>query len=788
MMFQPTDEQNMLRAAVGGYLRDRAEAGERGWSQDGWRRLAEDLGILAAPFPERWGGLGGGLCDAAIIMELIGEHLVSLPYLSTVVTSGAAILAAGGQRMEERLRAIGAGTMTIALARQDRGAGDGLHDVALGARSDGRGGFVLHGVKTMVLAAPWSSHLLVSARTAGAQRDRDGVSLFLIERDRAGISCRAARAIDGTAVADMDFDTVAASDADLVGEAGGGLAILERASEAEVVGLCAEGVGVMRAMIDQTRAYIQQRKQFGKPLAAFQVLQHRLVDMQFALEQATSITRAAAAGVARRIGGRGLLVAAAKHVVNLALNKVSRAAVQMHGAVGMMDETSISHYFRRAVTLQVQGGHIGYHLATFAADAGATVPDAGQGRDDDDLMAQIRGADDASAAFRDDVQAFLDTALTADLRALAEWDIGAFATPEASVPWQARLAAKGWVAPAWPPEYGGPSWTARQRQIFEEELAFAGAPRLPAMGLQMVGPVIMQYGTPEQKARFLPRILSGEDYWCQGYSEPNAGSDLAALQLQAVRDGDAYVLNGSKIWTTFAQFANWIFVLARTAQAERRQDGISFLLIPMDTPGLTVRPFLSMSGEHEVNQVFFDDVRVPVGNLIGPENEGWRVAKYLLEFERGVGHQVPALVMDLAKLRDIARDRRGTDGHPLWSSPAFRSRYAQLEMQVLALRLTEERLVYQLPTGHNVGDFTASLMKLGWSELAQEIAELIVEAAGPYVCIDQAAAFAARDRSLVVGPANSGIAMRKYLNDRVLTIAGGSSEVQRTILAKLMLA
>ncbi len=790
-MFQASEEQSLLRQAADSYFRDRAQAGERGWSPEGWRRLADQLGILAAPFPEELGGLGGTLLDATIIMELLGEHLIAQPFVQSVIMAGRVIASARGERAVELLGAIGSGELTVAIAYLEATSRGCVRDISLRAEQVGNDGFILTGTKIMVRAAPWSSHLLISARTGGEQRDGDGVSLFLIEKDRAGISLHPARTIDGWACADIMFEAVQVSTADLVGPVGEALPILETMIEEATVALCAEGVGLMRSMIAQTSDYAQQRKQFGKALTAFQVIQHRLVDMHATLEHAASMAQAAAFAVDSRSESSALLVSAAKYTINRALNMVGRAAVQTHGAIGMMDETLISHYFRRSTALQLQCGSADDHLAAFTEQIGKTVPNGHSDHALDDVMAQVLGGDAAEAAecaaFREEVHGFLRAELDPELRELAAWETGAFATPLATAPWNKKLAAKGWVAPSWPVEYGGPGWTPRQRQIFEEEMARAGAPRLPAMGLQMVGPVIMRYGTPEQKAYFLPRILAHEDYWCQGYSEPNAGSDLAALQLQAVRDGDEYVLNGSKIWTTFAQFANWIFVLARTAQCDRRQDGISFLLVPMATPGITIRPLISISGEHEVNQVFFDDVRVPVTNCVGQENDGWQVAKYLLEFERGVGHQVPALVVQLARLREIAQHERAADGQPLWQSREFRLRFAELEMQTLAIRFTEERLVYALPAGQNVGDFAASLMKLAWSEMAQEIDEMIIEALGPYAAIDQQEAFEQRDAALIVGPDYARTPMRGYLNDRVLTIAGGSSEIQRTILAKLVL-
>jgi alkylation response protein AidB-like acyl-CoA dehydrogenase len=787
-MFRTTEEQGLLRQAADGYFRNRAQAGERGWSPESWRRLADELGILAAPFPEDLGGYGGTLIDATIIMESLGEHLIAQPFMPSVIMAGRAIASTRGERALELLGKIGSGELTVAIAYLETTSRGCVHDIAVRADDDGAKGFVINGKKITVSAAPWSSHFLISARTGGERRDRDGISLFLIEKDRHGVKLHAARTIDGWSSADVVFEGVRVGVTDLVGTVGNALPTLEKMLEEASVALCAEGVGLMRSMIAQTSTYALQRKQFGKALTSFQVIQHRLVDMHTTLEHAASLAQAAAFAVESRSDSKTLLVAAAKYTVNRALNMIGRAAIQTHGAIGMMDETLIAHYFRRSTSLQLQCGSAHDHLAAFAEWVGATIPSGEPDDQVDDVIAQVLGGDGPEAdAFRSEVQGFVRDELTPELRELAAWETGAFATPLASAPWNEKLAAKGWVAPAWPVEYGGPGWTARQRQIFEEEMARAGAPRLSAMGLQMVAPVIMRYGSDEQKAYFLPRVLSHEDYWCQGYSEPNAGSDLAALQLQAARDGDDYVLNGSKIWTTFAQFANWIFVLARTAQGERRQDGISFLLVPMATPGITVRPFISISGEHEVNQVFFDDVRIPVTNCVGEENDGWQVAKYLLEFERGVGHQVPALVVQLARLREIAQQEMAADGQPLWESRDFRLRFAELEMQTLAIRFTEERLVYALPAGQNVGDFAASLMKLAWSEMAQEIDELTVETLGPYAAIDQQEAFEQRDATLIVGPAYARTPMRTYLNDRVLTIAGGSSEIQRTILAKLVL-
>ena len=391
------------------------------------------------------------------------------------------------------------------------------------------------------------------------------------------------------------------------------------------------------------------------------------------------------------------------------------------------------------------------------------------------------------AAFRREVRQFIDENLTGELRRLAHQEASSFAHAATSVEWHGLLHKRGWVASGWPKEYGGTGWSPRQRYIFEWEMGAAGAPRIPNIGVRMVGPVLMKYGTPEQRDYFLQRMLSGEHYWCQGYSEPGAGSDLAALQLRAVRDGDHYVLNGSKMWTTFAQYANWIFLLVRTSTEGKPHRGISFLVAPLDLPGITIRPFISMSGDHDVNQVFFDDVRVPVKYLVGDENQAWAISKYLLEFERGVGHPVPAMFVELAKLRTIARQECADNGEPLWEDSAFRHRYAGLEIEALASFLTEQRLIYSLPVGQNIGDATASLMKLSWSETTQKINQLTMDALGKYAAVDQHKATGPNATMEDVGPAYALTPTIHYLNDRVLTIAAGSSEIQRNILARVAL-
>ena len=393
----------------------------------------------------------------------------------------------------------------------------------------------------------------------------------------------------------------------------------------------------------------------------------------------------------------------------------------------------------------------------------------------------------ADLAFRDEVRAFLAEKLTPELRAANARQAGVFAEGELNRAWHAILHAQGWIAPSWPVEHGGPGWTPMQRHIFADECAKADAPVIPAMGLQMCGPVLMKYGTPDQKAFFLPRMLSGEHYWCQGYSEPQSGSDLASLQTRAVRDGDDYVVDGTKLWTTHAHFANWMFLLVRTSAEAKPQAGISFLLTPMDAPGVTVQPIVSISGEHEVNQVFFDGLRIPVTNRVGEENQGWTVAKALLEFERGGGVMGSRLVKMVDQARRIAQAEEG-GGTSFWaSSPDFRRRLLQLEMEVGGLDHTERQVAAQLSAGKDIGDATASVLKLTVSALLQRATELTMEALGDYARADQRGALGYGANSPPIGPDYAITPTAKYLNSRAATIYGGSQEVQHNILARVVL-
>ena len=382
-------------------------------------------------------------------------------------------------------------------------------------------------------------------------------------------------------------------------------------------------------------------------------------------------------------------------------------------------------------------------------------------------------------AFRDEVRGWLAKNLPTDLRdKIAEYKE---LTREDLLRWHKILAKKGWVAPSWPKEWGGTDWNVVQRYIFEEECSFAGTPPLIPFGLSMCGPVLIRFATEAQKKRFLPRIYNGDDFWCQGYSEPGSGSDLASVKTKAVREGDHYIVNGQKTWTTLGHYGDWIFCLVRTdSQASKRQEGISFLLIDMKTPGITVRPLILMDGGHEVNEVFFDDVKVSVENLVYEENKGWTVAKYLLGHERMNTGRIGGSKRELAKLKEFAA-KQMKDGKPLIEDVRFRDKVARVEVELIALEITNLRFLDQMRRTKQPPGADVSMLKIKGTEIQQTLTELMMQAVGPL-----AQPFKPTNGSSDFDDFTAGLAPR-YCNFRKTTIYAGSNEIQRNIIAKMTL-
>ncbi|MBB4211310.1 hypothetical protein EV659_10482 [Rhodothalassium salexigens DSM 2132] len=386
------------------------------------------------------------------------------------------------------------------------------------------------------------------------------------------------------------------------------------------------------------------------------------------------------------------------------------------------------------------------------------------------------------AAFRDEVRAFFRDALPP---AIADKQRrGEELTKQDHVSWQKILYERGWIAPAWPERHGGCGWGPTRQYIFNTELGLSGAPRPIPFGLNMVGPVIYTFGTDEQKAQHLPGILTSDVWWAQGYSEPGAGSDLAALRMTAERDGNDYVLNGTKLWTTLAHYADWIFCLVRTSKEAKPQEGISFLLVDMTSPGISVDPIITIDRAHHVNQVTFEDVRVPVANRVGEEGMGWTCAKFLLAHERQTIADVGTKKRQLALLRRLARTLPAGAG-TLGDDPSFRHRLADLEIQVSALEYTELRYLDAQHTGTERG-IEPSVLKIRGTELQQKMTELAVEALGYYALPFPAPGDSAGNVP-DLAPDGSRQAIGDFLFARAATIYGGSNEIQRNILAKMLL-
>jgi len=381
-------------------------------------------------------------------------------------------------------------------------------------------------------------------------------------------------------------------------------------------------------------------------------------------------------------------------------------------------------------------------------------------------------------AFRLEVRRFAQEHLPAHLQAKVRGHIPL--TRDEYLQWHRSLAAKGWMAPHWPVEHGGCGWSPVQIHLFDEEMDLAGAPRVAAFGPKLLAPMLMAFGTPEQKAYYLPRILSAEDWWCQGYSEPGAGSDLASLKTRAEVREDGFVVNGQKTWTTLAQHANKIFCLVRTDSSAVKQKGISFLLMDMDSPGITVRPIITLDGEHEVNEVFFENVFVPRENLVGELHEGWACAKYLLGHERLHIGQIGRSKRELQLLKRIVRGQ-GDAPH----TARLRERVAEVEIDLLALEYTNLRLVSEAQAGGEIGS-QPSILKIKGSELAQAISELMVEALGPRALSFVDTRIESQD-PLHAELREAAAIVRQYLNWRKISIFGGSNEIQKNILSKAAL-
>lgn len=741
---------------------------EAGYNRKHWTFFAE-MGLLGLPFDEIDGGFGGSLSDVMAVMHMLGRGLVLEPYFACIVVAGRLLARSGNAVQKERwLTPLIAGEHLVGLAHIERGerARNEVRRTRIRRSTDG---LRLDGDKTLVPVAQSLDAMLVTARD-----EHGALCICVVPAVSDGISVRSWRSVDGHLCGDVTFSNVAIA-AEAMLELPDAETALAQVLIYATAALCAEAAGCMRTLYEMTVDYASSRKQFGRPIGTFQVLKHRLVDCYASCEQADAILELAADD---RNTDWPANVAAAKAFVCEHGVRVGHEAIQIHGAMGLTDELAVSHCHKRIVAISMLCGDNDAQTDRFIESR----PFADHRARSSALSLETLLSSDEQS-FRREVRAFLADNLTAELREAVRRQTGTFVEKDVAVTWQKLLNRKGWLAPHWPVEEGGTGWTAIERFLFEYESALAGAPEQIPMGFRYVGPVIAHFGSKWQKSYFLPKLLASEHYWAQGFSEPGAGSDLAAIKTTAVLQGDHYVVNGSKMWTTHAHYADWLFCIARTSQSDRPQEGISFFLIDMRSPGITVEPIPLLAVDHEVSQVFLDNVQVPVTHLVGEPGRGWQYTKFLLEFERGGSVFSGRLRYQLNQVKELISAVAPT----LWNDRVFTHRLARLEHRLMALEALEFRMARAMRQGQAPG-VGGSMSKLLFSELQKDITEAGMHAAG-YGGLEL---MPVRPLSGPQAPAFPGcdlesVAMPRYLNLRVASIYGGSSEIQREIIAKHVL-
>jgi alkylation response protein AidB-like acyl-CoA dehydrogenase len=750
------DEQRMLRDAGADFfasdeegrpLRDwRGRA--PGYDRARWRKMAA-LGWTGLCLPEAYGGSGCGLAQAALLLEQCGRALAPEPLVGGALLPAWALLHGDNEALRTRwLPALARGEQTLALAWQEREHDQSLRPASLRATPRGDG-FVLDGAKRFVAAAEGAGAFVVSALAP------QGTVLLLVEAGQPGLTLGTLARVDGGFWGELQFKGVEAGAAQLVADAPRADAVLQRALDLARIAAAAELLGVMGRALDSSVQYIAVREQFGRPVGSFQALQHRAANLLIQVELTRAVVAQSAALADAQGTDAGRLSAAASQAkarASAAALEVTKGCIQLHGGIGYTDECAIGLYLKKAMVGAAWLGTAAWHRRRYndLAPAGGdeAAPELVVGGEQPIRRDELRRwlADNFPPAWR-----FPSSRLS--LRDTREWHV--------------KLNARGWAAPNWPKEHGGMGLGAYEQVALQSEFDRHGIQIAPNMAVVMLGPLIIRYGTEAQRREILPRILSGEVRWCQGYSEPSAGSDLANLRTSAVADGDDFIVNGQKIWTSFAHEADMVFLLVRTDPQAKKQEGISFLLADMRSPGITVKRIRNLSGGAEFCEVFFDDVRVPRANLVGGLNQGWTMAKSLLGSERIMIGNPRGARAPLLRLRELAR-ANGLDDDAAW-----RARHDELRLDVDDLDALFVRCVDVLRRGRDLGP-EVSMLKIWVTETQQRVADLMLETAGESGVSDQSLALAGG----ALHPANV------FFSARPASIYGGSNEIQRNILAK----
>lgn len=730
-----------------------------------WREIAE-VGWLGMTVPEARGGLGLGWRAMAAVLEEAGraqlpESLVGAGVLPTALL--ARIKPVDAARRDALLQAVCGGDTLVGLAWQET---EGQLEAGEAATAFGvsvterEGAYVLNGEKRHVVPGAGVDGWLVTAD--GEQ----GTALFYLPADTPGVTPQAHARADGTAACHLAIESAVVPAHALLARDG----VLDAVDEALDRGRLmqsAELVGVARQVLADSVAYLNTRQQFGRPLASFQALQHRLVDAAMQVELAANSLLDALDTLDARSDDttlRKTVASRAKARAARAGLEATRLAIQLHGAIGYTEECDVSLYFRGALHLAAWLGNATAHRQRYGALAALPAP----GADDDDAApiadfpreADWNGMPEAD--FRRLVRGFFRARYPAHLRHVP-WRLHWNEIKD----WYYTLSRQGWIAPSWPREHGGMALSPARQIAFIEEAERHGVARAPDQGLVMLGPILIRHGTEEQRARFLPGILSGEAVWAQGYSEPNAGSDLASLRCEALVDGDDLIVSGQKTWSTLAQDATHMFMLVRTDKTVKKQAGISFLLVDLASPGVSRRPIRTLSGHEEFCEVFFDQVRVPRANVVGELNAGWGIAKTLLGFERLFSGSPKHANHALQQIFSIARQRG------LLADPAFADRLAELRLDAADLTAMYSVFAELAKAGRPLPP-ELSLLKVWATETHERLGALLIQIAEEYGGAD-----------MRLGYGNGQVhALAPYVNALAATIFSGTNEIQRNIYAR----
>ena len=759
------DSAAAFLGAVDQRQRGRAlEAAGGGFDRDVWQQLA-DMGWLSILVPESLDGLGLGLSEVAAIARACGRELLPEPFVDAGVHAIALMCALPvSPQRDELLKQLSTGRCVAGVAWQEK-AGELEASNSLTCATLTHGKWVLQGQKRFVRPGRGADGWIVSCELDSQP------ALVWISSGQVGVQLSTEQAVDGGLLCRVSFTRVELGLEHVLAVGSLAQAALSRANEMALIIQSAELVGIAERALSLTRDYLCTRTQFGKPIGSFQALQHRLVDGLIQVELGAACLRDGLALVSLPDADVRLWASTASRLKSrcaFAACEMTRMAIQLHGAIGTTNEYDIGLYFKRAMTLSSRWGNPASHRRRYAQIAGfsrASLAVMSEGAAYIEFPPDAAWDDMPEIEFRRMVRAFFAKHDPAERRYRPYRQTWA-----ESRAWYMTLSRLGWLAPAWPKEHGGMGLPADKLIAYIEESEAWGVARPPDQGLVMVGPILMRFGTDEQRARFLPKILAGEHVWTQGYSEPNAGSDLAAVRTEAVIEGDEFVVNGQKTWTTWGMDGTHMFMLVRTDKTVKKQAGISFLLVDLKTPGVTVRPIQNLAAEREFCEVFFDNVRVPLVNLVGELNQGWTVAKALLGFERLFTGSPKHSQHTLHQVEKLAAQRG------LLDDPVFMARLTELQLDTADLGAAYNGFAAIAKRGESI-PASISMLKIWSTETYERLALLLIESADDYGGL--------RDHSQnneidlhVVAPLFNALGAK---------IFAGSNEIQRNILAKAVL-